>query len=259
MQGIYVIKNLINNKCYIGSSIDIYRRFRTHKYLLNNNKHHSLILQRAWNKYGSDGFKFIIVGLVDNELLLEKIEQHYIDNNSSEYNVCKVAGNKSGFIHSEITKLKISKANTGKIKSIEQKQILSKLNIGKKHSEATKLKISQALLGKKRKYSSDFIKNATERLRPFMIGLPKGFKHSDESKAKMRNSHIGLKQSEITKQKRAKTLSKEINQYDKVGNFIKTWDSIKEAGDILNISCSQISGVLKGIKKSAKGYTFKYK
>ena len=43
--GIYVIKNIVNNKCYIGQSQNIETRIREHKYLLRNNKYGNLKIQ----------------------------------------------------------------------------------------------------------------------------------------------------------------------------------------------------------------------
>ena len=58
-QGIYMIFNTINDKCYVGSSKNIYERKRQHLKELKNNRHHSNHLQRAWNKYGEDSFIFV--------------------------------------------------------------------------------------------------------------------------------------------------------------------------------------------------------
>jgi hypothetical protein len=54
--GVYCIKNTITNKVYIGSSLNIKSRLKTHIFSLKNNKHHSLKLQRSYNKYGKDNF-----------------------------------------------------------------------------------------------------------------------------------------------------------------------------------------------------------
>lgn len=78
MIGIYRIKNLINGKCYYGSSKNIEKRWSMHKIKLNNNTHINCILQRAWDKYGEDNFSFEIVEECDINVLLET-EQKYLD------------------------------------------------------------------------------------------------------------------------------------------------------------------------------------
>ena len=53
---------------------------------------------------------------------------------------------------------------------------------------------------------------------------------------------------------------KKVNQYDLDGNLIKTWGSIKEAGNTLNIDTSSITKVCKKKKhnKTSKGYIWEY-
>jgi len=85
MIGIYRIKNLVNDKCYYGSSKNIEKRWVTHKNHLNGGKHHNVPLQRAWDKYGEDNFSFEVVEECDEIFLLE-MEQYYLDLNS-DYNI----------------------------------------------------------------------------------------------------------------------------------------------------------------------------
>lgn len=85
MQGIYQIRNIENNKIYIGSSMDIEQRWSGHKSELKRNKHHSFKLQEDWNKYGENKFVLEMLIEVDDETTrdeLSTIEQKYID----EYN-----------------------------------------------------------------------------------------------------------------------------------------------------------------------------
>ena len=76
--GIYCIENLINNKKYIGQSVNIYSRWSSHKGELNRNCHHNGHLQNSWNKYGEDNFKFYIIEKCSKEKLDER-EIYYID------------------------------------------------------------------------------------------------------------------------------------------------------------------------------------
>ena len=77
ISGIYIIKNLINSNCYIGSSFNIYRRFTTHKRNLYKNNHHSKYLQRAWNNYGEINFSFEILEVCKRNELLDKELQYF--------------------------------------------------------------------------------------------------------------------------------------------------------------------------------------
>ena len=70
--GIYCIENLVNNKKYIGQSVDIYSRWYVHKSKLYGNKHENTHLQNSWNNYGGKYFHFYIVELCDKELLNER-------------------------------------------------------------------------------------------------------------------------------------------------------------------------------------------
>lgn len=60
-KGIYQILNLINNKCYIGQSVDIKNRIYTHIGSLRSNSHFNKHLQNAFNKYGEENFKINIL------------------------------------------------------------------------------------------------------------------------------------------------------------------------------------------------------
>lgn len=53
-------------------------------------------------------------------------------------------------------------------------------------------------------------------------------------------------------------VAKPVNQYDKSKNFIKRWNSMKEAECSLNIPNSNITNCCKGKRKSAGGYIWEY-
>ena len=65
---------------------------------------------------------------------------------------------------------------------------------------------------------------------------------SDETKQKMKLAKKG----------------KKINQYDKQGNFIRSWDYIRDADKALGINNSSIIRCCRGIAKTAGGFVWRY-
>lgn len=71
VSGIYKIICLPTGKFYIGSSVSINRRFKDHARSLKDNEHRNMCLQRAWNQYGKENFKFeILETIYDTSQLL---------------------------------------------------------------------------------------------------------------------------------------------------------------------------------------------
>jgi group I intron endonuclease len=93
VSGIYKIINKINNKYYLGSSKDIYKRYKNHLYNLKIQKHHCIHLQNAYNKYGKNNFYLEIVSVIPFSDKLEEelklVEQSLLDDldYSKVYNV----------------------------------------------------------------------------------------------------------------------------------------------------------------------------
>lgn len=95
---IYQILNIITNDCYIGSTSEPKRRKYIHYHKLKQNKHHSIYLQRAYNKYGIDSFKFNVLAKCPDEYKFA-LEQWFINTLQPKYNYLQVAGNSLGYKH----------------------------------------------------------------------------------------------------------------------------------------------------------------
>ncbi len=128
MRCIYAILNTITCNQYIGSTKNSYVRKRSHFNLLRKNKHHSFVLQRAFDKHGEDKFKFIILEEVNENTDLIEREQWWLDNANCIYNSSKNALPGKERIITEETREKMRQSHLGvkhpewrkKLKSITQ-------------------------------------------------------------------------------------------------------------------------------------------
>jgi len=118
--GIYLIRNIVNGKIYIGSSIDMRRRWVRHRFLLEKGVHHSRHLQGAWDAYGGqDGFIFMALEHIEDRAEMLEREQFWLDstrctNPARGYNIAKsVTAAGTGLVVSDATRAKISAAKKG--------------------------------------------------------------------------------------------------------------------------------------------------
>jgi group I intron endonuclease len=134
-KGIYSITHKISSKRYIGSTYsNFYDRWCAHRSTLHRKCHSSILLQRAWDKYGSDAFEFEIIEI--NCENLHDRELHYINYFQSSdpmfgYNISKETNNaRLGHQQSDSAKLKISLKLKGIKRSNETKQKISASKTG---------------------------------------------------------------------------------------------------------------------------------
>lgn len=245
--GIYQIINKTNNHSYIGSAVDISGRWATHISSLKRNRHHSIYLQRAWNKYGEDAFEFIILEHCVKELLIFK-EQFYLNEINPEYNICKIAGSSLG--------------TKGTLES-NLKKSLNHFRRGKfgKDNPCSKPVYQYSLTG-------EFIKEWENAV---VIQRELGFNEANiRTSIKKRNTFYNFfwsynfygefyKDVPIRKD-RSKT-KKPIIQYNINGEFIREWDSAKSATIFLGKREGSLNSCLKNKNntKISYGYIWEYK
>ena len=62
--GIFQVKNTVNGKVLLGSSLNLEGPLNSHKFMLTIGRHRNETLQKEWNEYGSDKFIFEILEIV---------------------------------------------------------------------------------------------------------------------------------------------------------------------------------------------------
>jgi group I intron endonuclease len=140
---------------YIGSSVNMAKRWVKHKHELRKGTHHCQPLLRAAAKYGVNAFSFEVIQFVDNLDKLIPCEQQWIDLFRPAYNTCPTAGSARGVKRSVNTRQKLSAALTGNqnatgvTRSDETRQKLSTRAKTRTYSAETRAKMAAAKLGKK--------------------------------------------------------------------------------------------------------------
>lgn len=127
--GIYLIKNTINGKVYVGSTSNLYRRLRFDHYgSLKQGRHKNPHLQASWDKYGEQYFEFSVLELTEEcPIILLEREKYYLDLFKSfisefGYNKNMIPNSSIGLKRSKETKEKISKSSLGRPSWIKGKK-----------------------------------------------------------------------------------------------------------------------------------------
>lgn len=191
---IYMIVNIINNKVYIGQSVNYKARKQTHKRNLINNCHDNPYLQSDFNLYGLDSFKFVIIEdhVAVNELLTREdywIEYYGGINSDNTYN------QENSQTLSETTKQKISEniigANNGmygKHHTSEVKRAISEKNTGNIRTKSTIYKWRASMLKNCRFTTRQHVSKATAL--KISKALKQYYKVSDEKKLQIYNNFL---------------------------------------------------------------------
>ena len=235
MKGIYKIINIINNKIYIGQSVDIKRRWNDHKSELRRNSHHNIYLQQSWNKYGEENFKFEVIEFNKSFTTddLNELEIYYIDklktcDNNFGYNLTQ-----GGFYNENNIKSVIQFDNLGKkikeYKSTAEAEKETGINKETIRSNANPNKTGKSAGGFVWMYKEDYDTYG------FNIDFYSNYK--------------------------IKKCFKKVYQISLSGEVINIFDNIKEAVEKTNVSKKSIESCCdtnKPESKTAKGFIFCY-
>jgi group I intron endonuclease len=284
--GIYLWFNDLTTDFYVGSSINLGRRFSSYfsKSYLIHPKNKNMIICKALNKYSYDKFSLIIIENCNKEDLVER-EQYWIDNLKPTYNILNTAYNSIGYKHTEESKVLMSelaklRTHTEDTKS-KIKDALSGSNnpfFGKKHTEESIFKIIQSKSSVVYLYNEYkelmYIFNSVSELSKLINSNHTSIKKFIESKELFRgnwyitkvllsNSDLPLITDNtsliynnlITDMINSSHIRKAVFVFDLDNILLDKYDSILEAKENLNISHETI----KKYAKSGQIYNNKYK
>jgi group I intron endonuclease len=162
-RGIYKIINVVNNKFYVGSAVDLKRRKAQHFSKLRTGKHNNRHLQATWLKYGEQAFVFAVVEELPDDADLLAAENVWLKEHVGKsycYNVAidavspgrGMGGEKhpmwgKTFSHTVEAKAKMAAASTGRPQSEKSIAATRARLIGKPKSTEVRAKISATMSG----------------------------------------------------------------------------------------------------------------
>jgi len=246
LSGIYIIKNLINGKCYVGETINVYNRIAGHRNRVGAEKHRCLI-HNAIKKYGYDNFEIYVEYFPNStkEQLWDLEEQMIIKHNTltpNGYNICSKGRGCVGLRHSEETKIKMSKNSHTKGKTGER-CIFSK-----------QVYVYNHITGE---YVGSYI-GYTEAARQLNLYSHSGICGVLSNKTKQcggyvfKSSYMGDHIEPISSDTR-----KVIHCLDKISNDETVYESVSSAAKALGLSRASIRNLCIG-KQHNKTYIMKY-
>lgn len=183
--GIYQIKNLLDNKIYIGCSIDTTRRIYLHKRMLRMGNHDNIHLQRAWNRDGEKSFAFRVIEKVANPADLVAREKYWIDGFGclkTGYNLCAESNSQLGRSQTDYQKKTLSEFHMGKPKSAKTRRRMSLAAKGKPKSAEWRAKLSASV--KAAIEANPGLKEASARGGRMTGGQNKGVPWTEEQRKK---------------------------------------------------------------------------
>ena len=160
-QGIYKIINVVNNKFYVGSAVNLRKRKARHFSELRTGKHKNRHLLAAWNKYGEQTFVFVVVEEVEDRALLLEAENRWLKQHVGKdycYNIgtdatapaMGLSGELSptwGYQHTDEARERIGFHSRGRGHTPESREKIRHFLLGKPKSAAVRAKISATLSG----------------------------------------------------------------------------------------------------------------
>lgn len=286
--GIYKIQNKNNKQIYIGQSINIYERFRKHKQIPDNFNIH-----KAMKEEGIDNFTFEIIEECPQELLNER-EKYWVSYYDSYNNGYNMTTGGAGAPMSNNKKVKQYDLQGNYIKTfLSEREAAQELQTDARYISNCCLHKNNTILNYQFCFEGDETSiKINPKTNPGAEKIPVlkynlqgkficNYNSIKEAAKEHHNDEKGIaeccrKQAyscqgflwtfkgdpvpEPYNSKRAHTTTaRKVNQYDLQDNYIRTFDSCKEAAESVGLtSATCIVRVCNGKQKTTKGYKWKY-
>lgn len=247
MYQIYKITNKINNKIYIGSSIDVHRRWRHHIGASKNPKdhHYNYPLMQDFREYGIDNFIFEIISNAKNWEDMIKIEHDYI---IKEDCIFPKGYNQTDNTESPMFDPKIA----SKMSDTKRKKYGKKVCEIDKNKNILNIWNSLAEAGEQTNLDRFKISNVCNGIR--LTTGNRIFRFLNEENQIIEPEK---KTNQIQSNRIIKT-SRKVGAFDKNNNLIKEFDSLQLAAQFCGGNSSTISAVCRGKRNTHKNYIWRY-
>lgn len=243
--GIYAIINLKNNKFYIGSSTNVYKRVQyEHKRLLLNKRHPNIHLQRAYNK-DSDYFIYVLIEKVNKVNTLLEREQYWLDvleACENGYNLSPDATGTTGFkMPKEALKKQSARQKKKVVQFAADGEFIKIWDSIKEAQSSLKIKhISSCCKGERQKTAGGFV-----------------WVYYDEYLGE--NFDINNKLPKYKKPGANNPFTKPVVLLSDDNKVIGEWRSAREASDDIDVDYRGISDCARNRRKSYKGKVWRFK
>ena len=261
--GVYKISNTLcpEGKYYIGYSTNINKRWGIHKSTLKGGSHCNILMQRAYEKYGSDCFTYEILQECETEEEAKNIELSYLEDLTIRDKLYNLHYNNSG---GDMLTYHPDREQIIKKRAIEQK---------KRNSELTQEEYKRRFCMKTGEKNGMYGRTHTDEVKRLFSEMHKGNtyclgkKASQETKDKLsliasqrlgeKNSFFGKQHSEETKQKlRENKLGIIPTNSRKIIINGETYISATEAGRQLNVCTATIVYRIKSPNPNYANYFY---
>lgn len=260
---IYIIKNKVNNKLYVGQTTNVEKRWKEHKYHGIHDENTSIYLYNAMKKYGIDNFT---IEVIEKDIPLDQIndkETYWIKKlntlKPNGYNLTLGGEGTKGYIMSEDTKHLISEKAKERYSGMSEEEKLEMIS---------RLPKDGYDLDKMNEGYKNWLINATKTVKE--ESYKKAVKTKKEKRYDFYNFSFGKMSKEekvemYIKISKSNPRSQAVLMIGKNNKIIKEFHSIGDASRYLNKEFNITLGSKNRIRKvldtdySAYGYMWKRK